>query len=252
MNYPSSRIGGDSSSAHVHPRPIDSPHMQYLPHNHLSSAEQFSSDSVHQGYRATGTAHQPPARGSDRLHTSTQVCHPQGMPLQHGYNRTTRQPRDHAVFETYDRYRDTGSLYQTNPGPTVPRHSPSHVWGLNGQPRVWSRNIDRPTRSQNLQTTNTDSQFLAPETEFALPEFAFSEQLDQTDIYQERVKNFAEMHARDLRSHASGGVKNTESQSSRMQDIIRQFDFVRRSSGKRAKFRRSVKQWLKIEQDHIL
>jgi hypothetical protein len=113
---------------------------------------------------------------------------------------------------------------------------------------TWIDLPDHRIFKRQIQTANSLHQKL----DLLSLSLLFSEQLDQTDIHQERVKNFEEMHARDSRSHASGGVENAESQSSRMQDIIRQFDFVRRSSGKRAKFRESVKQWLKIEQDHIL
>jgi len=180
--------------------------MQHLPHNHLSIAEQSSIDSVSRDRRTRDTVHRQPVRGPDRSHTSTQVLHPRGMPPRHAHRQTPRQPRDNVEFKTFDRYYGNGTLNQTNPDPTIPRHSSAHVWSLNGQPYAWSRNIDRPNRSQNLQLTNPDYQTPTPETGSPLPELTPFEESDPIYFHQERASNFEVMQAHGSQYNGSGGL----------------------------------------------
>lgn len=234
----------------VHPRRIFCPHTQDRHRDAPHSVELDSMNSISHDRGISGTSYRQPAQGSDRPRTDTRVRRARGTSSQRGHESRNGPPRPHPEFETYNRYCHNDTLRQTNPGATVPPRSPGQVWQLYGQPRAMQRNIDRPTGSQKLHATNPDLTSTS-KADFDLAGLAISEQSDGVDCHQERVANFERLCVHGLR-HTSAGFQDAEPQSLRMHDIIRQFNFVRRGSGKRAKFRESVKQWLKIERDHTL
>jgi hypothetical protein len=142
---------------------------------------------------------------------------------------------------TYDRYRHNGTLRPTNLGPTVPTHTPGEIWERYGEPHTRPRNISRPSRLQNLQATNPDDRFTFE------AEFGPSESLDCPFSHQEFTATFNEGYNLGVRwryarsDETSGCIVCIEPHGSQAREFMKNLDFVRRGSGKRAKFRGNVK-----------